>query len=221
MMRTLYVFVIVAFFAGCSPKIEGEKPTDTNRAEKTRDKNSLIFEDKFERRELGNDWFDTGGGYSIVNGELRAQGARNKPLWLKKKLPQNARVEFTARSMSDAVDIKVELFGDGKSQATEASYTATSYVVILGGWQNTRSIIARMNEHGRDRKVRTDPKGIKGKNYRFSIVRKGDRLTWFLDSASFLEMNDPEPLNGPGHEFFSINNWESEVYFDNFAVYEI
>jgi len=182
----------------------------------------LVFEDRFDRSALGADWLDTSdGAYSIENGELLAQGARNKPLWLKHKLPRNSRVEFTARSASKAVDIKVELYGDGKSYAKKASYTATSYVVILGGWNNTRSIIARMDEHGKDRKVRKEPRGETGKTYRFALTRRGGLLSWLLDGKPFLELDDPDPLAGSGHEHLAINNWESEVYFDDLAVYEL
>jgi hypothetical protein len=182
----------------------------------------LIFEDRFDRSALGDAWLDTSdGAYSIENGELLAQGAHNKPLWLKRKLPRNARVEFSARSASSAVDIKVELYGDGKSYAKQASYTATSYVVILGGWNNTRSIIARMDEHARNRQVRKEPKAERGRNYRFSVTRRDKLLEWRLDGKPFLKFDDPEPLAGPGHEHFAINNWESEVYFDDLAVYEL
>jgi hypothetical protein len=184
-------------------------------------KGELIFSDNFDRSDLGDDWRDTGGGYRIVNGELRAQGARNKPLWLLRKLPRNARIDFRARSESSAVDIKVEVFGDGRSKATKASYNATSYVVILGGWNNTRSIIARMDEHGDDRKVREVPKGEQGKSYAFSITRLGDKLTWYLDKERFLEMDDDAPLEGPGHEFFAFNNWASEVFFDDLAIFKL
>jgi hypothetical protein len=181
----------------------------------------LVFEDHFDRSELGDRWLDTGGGYRIVDGELRAKGARNKPLWLKQKLPRNAKVEFVVRSLSDAIDIKVELFGDGKSRAEKLSYKATSYVVILGGWNNSRSIIARMDEHGDDRKVRADPKGEKGRKYHFTIVRKGNKLSWYLDAKLFLEMDDSAPLEGEGHQHFAINDWESEVFFDDLKIYEL
>lgn len=144
------IVLAVALF-GCGSKGESAAGSSPGR---------LVFKDDFNGAALGSAWLDTGGGYSIVDGELRAQGARNKPLWLKVKMPRDARVEFVARSMSPAVDIKAELWGDGLSKAIQASYNATSYVVILGGWNNSRSIIARMDEHGNDRKVRSSPKGI-------------------------------------------------------------
>jgi hypothetical protein len=180
----------------------------------------VVFAERFDGA-LGAFTDTSAGSYSIVGGALRAQGAHNHPLWLNTPLPRNARVDFTARSMSPAVDIKAEIFGDGKAYAHEASYTATSYVVILGGWNNSRSIIARMNEHGRDRKVREEPHGETGRTYAFSVVRTGSRLTWYLDGARFLDFEDREPLAGEGHDRFAFNNWESEVYFDDLAIREL
>ena len=213
MMLRLYVMAVASLMvASC----RGEQPPSGAAAGR------LVFEDRFDRSSLGDDWLDTSdGSYSIENGELLVQGAHNRPLWLKRKLPRNARVEFTARSASPAVDIKVELYGDGKSYAKQASYTASSYVAILGGWNNSRSIIARMNEHGEDRKVRKEPKGQQNKSYRFSLTRTGNVLKWLLDGEPFIEFDDPAPLAGPGHEHFAINNWESEVYFDDLVVYEL
>lgn len=182
----------------------------------------LVFRDGFERADLGDDWRDTSGGaFAIEDGELRARGARNHPLWLVRTLPRDARVEFTARSAGPAVDIKAELFGDGVSHARRASYTATAYVVILGGWNNTRSIIARLDEHGADRRVREEPRPEPGRRYSFVLTRRGGTLRWFLDGRPFLAFDDPRPLTGPGHEFFAFTNWESEVRFDDLAVYEI
>lgn len=206
------LFLFGILFLGCSGRSGDKAVLSEGRA---------VFEDSFERDLVGDAWLDTGGGYSIVGGELRVKGARNKPLWLKRKLPRDVRVEFTARSESSAVDIKTEIFGDGESRATKLSYTATSYVLILGGWNNSRSIIARMNEHGKDRIVRDEPTGVPGKTYRFAVTRKGDTLTWFLNGELFLKMKDSSPLVGTGHEHFAFNNWESEVFFDDFKVFEL
>ena len=171
---------------------------------------------------LGARFNDTSdGAYAVVDGKLRAQGAHNHPLWLNEKLPENARVDFTARSESPAVDIKVEVFGDGRSYARQASYTATSYVLILGGWNNSRSVIARMDEHGDDRKVRREPAAEVGRTYAFSVVRKGAALAWYLDGEKFLAFDDPAPLRGAGHEHFAFNNWESEVAFDDLVIREL
>jgi len=177
------------------------------------------FEDRFERPRLGDDWRDTSeGSYRIVGGKLRAQGAHNHPLWLRKRLPRDVRVEFSARSESPAGDIKAEIFGDGRSWATEDSYTATSYVVIFGGWHNRLSALARMNEHGDDRKTRSAPRVVPGRTYRLRIERRGATVSWWVDEQPMLSMQDRSPLRGSGHEYFAFNDWESEVWFDDLVV---
>lgn len=177
------------------------------------------FEDHFDRARPGPDWLDTSeGAYSIVGGKLRAKGARNHPLWLRRRLPRDVRIELTARSESSAGDIKLEVFGDGRSYATEDSYTATSYVVIFGGWSNTISALARMNEHGDDRQERRDRRVVPGRTYRFKIERQAGKLGWWVDGERILGMDDPEPLEGSGHDHFAFNDWDAEVFFDDLVV---
>ncbi len=176
------------------------------------------FEDHFERTELGSDWRETGEGWRIEEGALRGQGARNHPLWLRRKLPRNARIEFDAWSDSPAGDLKCEVWGDGSSHAVQSSYTATSYVVIFGGWSNNYNVIARMDEHAPDRRQRVGPRVEMGRHYHFSIERRGRVLRWMLDGAPMLEWDDPDPLAGPGHEYFAFNDWDAQVHFDNLVI---
>ena len=176
------------------------------------------FEDHFERAELGSDWRETGEGWRIQEGALRGQGARNHPLWLRRKLPRNARIEFDAWSDSPAGDLKCEVWGDGSSHAVQASYTATSYVVIFGGWSNNYNVIARMDEHAPDRRQRVGPRVEMGRHYHFTIERRGRVLRWMLDGAPMLEWDDPDPLAGPGHEYFAFNDWDAQVHFDNLVI---
>jgi hypothetical protein len=90
---------------------------------------------------VDSDFWSTGGQWRVVNGELLSPGVKNNPLWLKAKLPENVAVDFDVRSMSPEGDIKCEIFGDGSDHAS-------GYVLIHGGWNNTVSIIARLDEHG-------------------------------------------------------------------------
>lgn len=177
-----------------------------------------VFKDDFNRADLGPLWRNTGGSYQIVDGKLRVRGAHNKPLWLKRTLPRNARIEFDVRSESPEGDIKVEVYGDGVSKATEVSYTATSYVVIFGGWNNSKNVLARMNEHGSDRVEGSSRKVEKGRTYRMKIERQGDTITAWVDGALLAKMTDQDPLSGSGHDHFGINNWQSELWFDNLMI---
>ncbi|MFW6050579.1 MAG: family 16 glycoside hydrolase [Myxococcota bacterium] len=176
------------------------------------------FEERFERAALGELWHNTGGPYRIRDGQLHVEGARNKPLWLRRALPRDVRIEVDARSESAAGDIKVELFGDGVSKAESTSYTASGYVVILGGWNNRLNVIARMDEHGSDRVVGPRRPVEPGKTYRLRIDRRGRALTVFVDGERLMAMQDDDPLEGRGHDHFGFNNWESDVWFDNLRI---
>src|SRR5262249_23109440 len=139
---------------------------------------SAPFLDSFERADLGRDYYATGPGYSIEQGRLVLRKVHNHPLWLRRRLPADVRVEVDALARSAEGDIKVELMGDGESfQPDEAVrqdliYTATGYVLIFGGWRNSRSVIVRQDEHawehGGGVPLRAEPRVEPGHSYHFS-----------------------------------------------------
>ncbi len=176
------------------------------------------FSDDFTAPSIGPAWKSTGPRYRVVDGALVIDHAYNHPLWLTSPLPRDGVVELDAWSADPIGDIKVELWGDGKSFATEASYTATSYVFIFGGWHNTTSAIARMNEHGADRRTRSDVKVEPDRHYHFRIERRGGHIDWQIDGKPFLTFDDPKPLVGGDHAYLGINDWEVELHFDNIKV---
>ena len=180
------------------------------------------FTDSFERDELGSDYYATSNdAYSLSNGSLRAMGGYNRPLWLRRRLPDAATIEVDAWSQSPAGDIKVEIYGDGKSyDPDKGAYMSTGYVLVMGGWNNSKSLIARLDEHGKDVATRTSPKVEIGRRYHWKIQRNGGRIDWYVDDMTvpFLTLEDPTPLTGDGHGYFSFNNWESDVGFDNLVI---
>lgn len=176
------------------------------------------FQDDFDRESLGDVWHNTGGRYQLRDGWLNVRGARNRPLWLRRRLPRDVRIEFDVRSESPAGDIKVEVFGDGSSRATSESYTATSYVIIFGGWNNTINAIARMNEHGDDRAVGPRRPVEMSRVYHLRIERQGNRITAWADDVELAHMDDPEPLFGRGHDHFAFNDWDADLWFDNLRI---
>ena len=202
-MRLLAAAAVVLAVAGC--KIEKLPPAGPSS-------------DDFNRAALGDAWAVTGGNWRLDNGELVIDHAYNHPLWLKKPIPRDAIIELDCWSNDDAGDLKIEAWGDGKSFAQTASYTATSYVFIFGGWHNQISAIARMNEHGADRKTRTDLRVEKGKKYHWRIARNGGHIDWQIDGKPFMSYDDRRPLDGADHSYFGFNDWEAELHFDNVKI---
>lgn len=187
------------------------------------------FEDTFERAELGPDYNVRSPVWKITNGRLCGRGARNKGVWMIRKLPQNARIELDAYAESAEGDLKVELWGDGVSTATGTSYTnATSYLAILGGWKNTKHLLARLDEHGSDRlEFDVDPSSdderaravSPGQPYHFKIERAdGKTVVWAVNGVTYFELADADPLIGAGHEYLGFNDWDAPVCFDNLKV---
>ncbi|MEQ8459048.1 MAG: DUF1080 domain-containing protein [Sandaracinaceae bacterium] len=205
MRRLLFVISVLSMLCACTPQGDPQIPAEG-------------FTDDFEREDLGDVWHNTGGRYRIQNGWLNIQGARNRPLWLRRRLPRDVRVEFDVRSESPQGDIKVEIFGDGSSRATSESYTATSYVVVFGGWNNSLNIIARMDEHADDRAVGPRRPVEPGRTYRMKIERIGDTITAYVDGEELVSLTDPDPLEGRGHDHFAFNDWEADLWFDNLRI---
>jgi len=178
----------------------------------------LVFSDDFSAGALGPAWHATGPGAAVIDGALVVENLHNHPLWLTLPLPENLRVEFDAVAHSDEGDIKVELAGDGKSYARAASYKATGYVMIFGGWNNSSNALVRRDEHGPDKRSASTPKVEAGRRYHVVLTRKDGLLTWELDGQELLRYDDPDPLVGPGQQHFAFGGWESRVSFDNLVI---
>ena len=173
---------------------------------------TLPYQDDFSSPErLAANYFTTGGLWRLSGGELLSPGVRNNPLWLKARLPQNVVVEFDVRSQSPEGDIKVEIFGDGTDHAS-------GYILIHGGWNNTISVIARLDEHGRMREEANPFRVQVGKTYHWRIERSGSLLKWSIDGQPFMSFDDPIPLAGEGHDRFGFSSWEADLYFDNLRI---
>lgn len=202
---------------------------------------TLPFRDDFsDGATVAKNYFSTGGHWRVVQdqggGQLLSPGVKNNPLWLNASLPNDVRVEFDVKSMSPEGDVKVEIFGDGSDHAS-------GYVLIHGGWNNSISIIARLDEHGpslaslqakaggqdlvasgvyqQDTRVRAEASPFRvdiGRTYHWMIERRGKTLSWFIDGQPFMRFDDPLPLTGKGHDRFGFSSWEAQLYFDNLSI---
>ena len=141
--------------------------------------------------------------------------------------------------MSPEGDIKVEIFGDGTDHAS-------GYVLIHGGWNNSLSIIARLDEHGASlqsleaearRRGGTDlvrrrldqghPLARGGQPLpgadrpNLPLAHRAQGLADLLvhrRQQVHGASTIPFPLAGKGHDRFGFSSWEAQLYFDNLKI---
>ncbi len=209
------VFVALGLIANCkSREISTPAPTQGLSGGK------LVFEDDFANDELGDSWHrgsgESGkGAWTVENGGVEGSALRNDPLWLTKPLPEAVRVEFEAQAKTEVGDLKVEIFGDGENHAS-------GYVLIFGGWNNKLDVIARLDEHGDDRKARNS-KGVEvDRVYKMAVIRTSSGvLRWYVDGEEFMTYQDSSPLKGGEHQYFAFSNWDAPVRFSKVRIYEL
>jgi hypothetical protein len=178
---------------------------------------TLVFSDDFERTELGANWQTKHAGWTLKGGALNDTNAKNAGAWLTRPLPDRVRVEFTARSeplegeKPFPGDLKCEIF------ATQPEHQA-GYVLVNGGWTNRLDIIARLDEHGKDRLTRDSTRVEPSVAYRWAIVRVDDTVHWFRDGKLVLSFIDAAPVTG---RYFGFNNWASNAFYDDLAIYAL
>jgi hypothetical protein len=169
------------------------------------------FSDDFERAELGPHYTKRGGTWRIISGKLATLGEHNLPLWCNVPLGTNAKIEFTTTSHSDAVDTKVEVFGDGER-------FESGYSVIIGGWHNQITTIARLDEHEAHR-AQIRRSWEKDRTYHWTVQRKdGHTVELYIDGEKILEYDDKDPLVGAKNDKMAFNSWESEVDYDDLKI---
>jgi hypothetical protein len=179
----------------------------------------LVFSDDFDDGTFRPEWRrgqgENGQGeWTVKDGAVVGVDLKNDPLWLDQELPNDVRVEFDVTALSPVGDIKVEVFGDGNKHAS-------GYILIFGGWKNSLDVIARLDEHGRDRKSRDTHGVVSGHSYTMAIERTESTVNWFVNGEHFMAYEDQEPLVGDGHRHFAFNIWSAPVKFDNVKVYDL
>ena len=177
------------------------------------------FSDDFARSEIGPEWNQTGGMVRVTGTGVIIKEMLNRPLWLRKPMPQNFVLTFDASSTDPDGDIKFELLGDGVSAYggdLRLAYHPTGFSFVFGGWHNTLSTIAWRNEHADERILKQGPAVVSGQIYKMRVEKRGSDIKWFVNGQLFLQT--VVPGDAPAAGYFAFSGWKSEVQFAHLAI---
>ncbi len=198
----------------------------------------LPYQNDFSRVErLREDFWTIGGGlWTVEEGELYSPGVRGNPLWLQARLPQDVVVEFDVRAERTGGDAQLVLFGDGLNTSVRSAGLAQSsgYLLTQGVRGAATARIAKLDELAwpladlqRRKRLREDtpflveaaaPAVPTERSAHWRVERRGARIRWFIDGEQVLEVEDPYPLGGKGHDRLGLSSRDTPLFFDNLQV---
>jgi hypothetical protein len=68
---------------------------------------------------------------------------------------------------------------------------------------------------------RRDMRAQPGTSYHMHVERRGGDIKWYVNSQLVLEVNDPSPLAGKGHDRFAPSGMDTDSFFDNLAIQKL
>lgn len=173
---------------------------------------NLVWEDGFERAELGDQWFvrQPGAKVEIVDGRLH-MGAGAPVVMVNRPFAPDIMIEFEAEADPDnpPCDISVAMAG--------SNIKGYVHLLAFGGRSNQANQIIGGGAH----QVDHHPAFLieHGKTYHLRAVKEGPWLRYFVDGQKILETRVADPLGGPGFDRVGLVTWNG-MYVDNVKVYE-
>ncbi len=168
------------------------------------------FSDNFDRTTLGDAWEVVSGAWSIQDGMLVASGDRDDNiLLLARPMPGLQRIEFVAASTPPDWEKNPE----GATLAicdltalihTSAEKPLEGYTVQFGSAFNTINAVRRQRALVvADRTIKVEP----GRFYTIVAEFDGQHMRLSIDGKTVLEVEEKDPLLGPGHDRMGIYSY--------------
>ncbi len=178
----------------------------------------LVFEDNFDRQEVGVDWDFIKGEGKIVDGRLyicSTAGINDVSAMIVREFGTDVRLEFEAEvdPHMPPCDIAAGLGGN--------PFMSYGYVLQFGARNNQVNQIYAPRRDDKLLQVELDPPfHIEyGKVYRCVAAREGQRITYTVNDVKLLDVTDSEIMSGPCFGNIFLVTWNG-MFVDNVKVYE-
>lgn len=170
----------------------------------------LVWEDDFEREQLGDDWAVCRGEAEVRDGRLFLSGKGATAL-VDRGFRPDVLLEFVAEANPDLPPC------DLSAALGSSMFWGYGYLLAFGGNNNQLNQILG----GGARKVDNDPPFLieHGEKYRCVAIKEGRRLAYHVNGVQLLESSDPDPVGGPGFDRVGLVTWNG-MYVDRVRVYE-
>jgi len=193
-MRILTAAALTALLAACAQGAEWD----------------LVYEDDFEREEVGEVYRPSRAELSIEDGALLIEGGGASCI-IEKPFAPDVRLEFDTWSKPDrpACDLSAVMAVNPLG--------GYSYLLAFGGRSNqAHQLIGHNVGHVIDNPSRVIEHG---QRYHMVATKEGKTLTYEVDGEVLLQDTDPDVLGGPGFDRIGFITWAG-MYVDNVKVYE-
>ena len=173
----------------------------------------LVFEDRFDREELGDGWRVTEGKWQIIDGALRGSG------WIvsTRGFPGGDEVGFQRMEFEAVTDIKAfDVLGTGTDAApqigdmssllhvkwaadSKGSPIEKGYFFQFGGFWNTRNMIRKAKQPLVEKKAPA-LKIVPGKVHKIVVENDGGLLRMTVNGETALSHEEDASILGGGHD---------------------
>jgi hypothetical protein len=170
----------------------------------------LVWEDDFDREQLGDDWVVCRGKAEVRDGRLFLHGKGATAL-VDRGFRPDVLLEFVAEANPELPPC------DLSAALGSSTFWGYGYLLAFGGNNNQLNQILG----GGARKVDNDPPFLieHGKQYRCVAIKEGRRLAYRVNGVDLLESSDPDPVGGPGFDRVGLVTWNG-MYVERVRVYE-
>ncbi|MGC8861343.1 MAG: hypothetical protein ACP5R5_01060 [Armatimonadota bacterium] len=171
---------------------------------------NLVWQDDFNRDEVGQDWYVCRGKASIRDGRLLLEGA-GATIVTERRFAADVRIEFDAEAQPGVppCDLSATI-----AASKEFGY---GYLYAFGGANNRVNQLLGPGVHLVDQKpgLLIEP----GRVYHIVAQKEGKRFTCTVDGTTILDASAEDPAGGPGFDRVGLVTWAG-MLADNFKVYE-
>ena len=168
----------------------------------------LVWQDDFERSEIGNAWA-VGEGASILAGQLRLEGVQQATIV--RAFKPDVRLEFEARSLPGVPPC------DLSATLACGPRLPRGYLLGFGARGNRANHLVGPAI----RWVNEDPPFVIEREKLYCLVaqKEGKRLTYQVNGTTIIDQRVEDPLGGPNFDRVGVLTWTG-MTVDNVRVYE-